>query len=148
MRTSFALLLALAVCGSPAAEPAPVKTDQAAVQGTWKMVFAASAGHTLPPEEFAGHRLVMSGDKYTYFQEEDRIHDHGAFRLDPKASPRSIDITEDQGPNKGATSHGIYLLDGDTFMVCYNLPPGERPAEFTSRPGSSSVLFIYRRVKP
>jgi uncharacterized protein (TIGR03067 family) len=147
----FALLLTLAACvrpGTPAAGPAPGKSDQAAVQGTWKMVFAASAGHALPPEGFAGHRLVMSGDKYTYFKEEDRINDHGSFRLDPGASPRAIDITEDQGPNKGVTSHGIYLLDSDTLVVCYSQPPGGRPAEFTSRPDPCSFLFIYRRVRP
>jgi uncharacterized protein (TIGR03067 family) len=111
------------------------------------MVFAAAAGRVLPQEEFVGHRLVISGDKYTYFKEEDKVHDHGAFRLDPKARPRAIDITEDQGPNKGTTSRGIYLLDGDTFIVCYNHPHVGRPTEFSSRPGSSIFLFIYKRVR-
>jgi uncharacterized protein (TIGR03067 family) len=111
------------------------------------MVFAAVAGRTLPPEEYAGHRLVFSGDKYTYFKEEDKVHDHGAFRLDAKASPRAIDIIEDQGPNRGTTSRGIYLLDGDTFVVCYNLPHMGRPTAFSSKPASSIFLFIYKRVR-
>jgi uncharacterized protein (TIGR03067 family) len=147
----FALLLALAACVSPGRSAAPpghrARADTKAVQGSWKMVFAAAAGRVLPREGYAGHRLVFSGDKYTYFEEEDKVHDHGAFRLDAKASPRAIDITEDQGPNKGTTSRGIYLLDGDTLVVCYSLPPMGRPTAFSSGPGSGVFLFIYQRAR-
>jgi uncharacterized protein (TIGR03067 family) len=145
------LLFALVVCvnpvGAAAPSPNPASADAKAIQGTWKMVFAAGAGRALPQEEFAGHRLVFSGDKYTYFKEEDKLHDHGAFRLDPKARPRAIDIIEDQGPNRGTTSRGIYMLDGDTLVVCYNLPHMSRPTEFSSKADSSIFLFIYQRVR-
>jgi uncharacterized protein (TIGR03067 family) len=126
----------------------PAKGDRENVQGTWTMVFAAADGQAVPPEGIANHKLVMRGDKYTLFKEEDKLHDHGTFQLDPAAKSRAIDITEDQGPNKGTTNRGIYLLDGDTFIVCYNLPHMARPAEFTSRRGSTVFLFIYKRDRP
>ncbi len=145
------LVLALGAWSGPARAaappPLPGAADVRAVQGSWKMVFAAAAGRALPPEDFAGHRLVFSRDSYTYFKEEDKVHDHGSYRLGATARPRAIDISEDQGPNKGLTSRGIYLLDGDTLIVCYNLPHMARPTEFTSRPGSSIFLFIYRRAR-
>lgn len=143
------LLLAIA-CEAKAVAP-PLrggqKKDSEALQGTWTMVFAATSGRALVPEEIAGIHLVVKGDKYTLFKEEDKIHDHGTLVLDPKASPRAIDIIEDQGPNKGTSNRGIYLLDGDTFMVCYNLPHMKRPVEFTSKADGTIFLFIYKRAR-
>jgi uncharacterized protein (TIGR03067 family) len=146
-------LLATVVVGAPgggadAAKPDAAKKDIEKVQGSWTMVFAADSGRALPAADIANHQLVMRGDKYTLFKEEDKIHDHGTFTLDPTRCPRAIDITEDQGPNKGTTNRGIYLLDGNTFIVCYNLPHMGRPTEFTSRPGSTVFLFIYKRDRP
>ncbi len=145
-RLSVTLLLVFAAC-SYAGKEGAAPTDQDKVQGTWTRIFAAISGKAIPPEDIAHHQLVMRGDKYTLFKEEDKVHDHGAFTLDPGKSPRAIDITEDQGPNKGVTNRGIYLLDGDTFIVCYNLPTMERPTEFTSKPDASIFLFIYKRVR-
>jgi uncharacterized protein (TIGR03067 family) len=142
--TGLSLLAALGQAGKPDA----AKDDSEKVQGTWTMVFAADSGRALPAEDIAHHQLVMRGDKYTLFKAEDKLHDHGTFRLNPTQSPRAIDITEDQGPHKGKTNRGIYLLDGDTFVVCYNLPHMGRPTEFTSRPGGSVFLFIYKRDRP
>jgi uncharacterized protein (TIGR03067 family) len=140
-------LLSVLAASGQAGKPDAGGDDLKAVQGTWTMVFAASGGQALPPEGIAHHQLVMRDDKYTLFKEEDKVNDHGTFKLDPTAKPRAIDITEDQGPNKGVTSRGIYLLDGDIFIVCYNLPHMGRPTTFTSRADSSIFLFIYKRER-
>jgi uncharacterized protein (TIGR03067 family) len=139
-------LLSALVFAAP--RPEAAKKDMDGIQGTWTMIFAATNGQQLPAESIANIKLVMRDDKYTLFKEEDKVNDHGTFKLDAGRSPRTIDITEDQGPNKGKTNRGIYVLDGDTFMVCYNLPHMERPTEFTSRPNASIFLFIYKRDRP
>jgi uncharacterized protein (TIGR03067 family) len=143
-----ALFSSISTRSADAAKPDAIKKEMEKAQGSWTMVFAAASCRMIPAAEIANHQLVMRGDKYTLFKEEDKIHDHGTFTLDPTQSPRTIDITEDQGPNKGTTNRGIYLLDGDTFIVCYNLPHMARPTELTSKPGSTVFLFIYKKDRP
>ena len=40
---------------------------------------------------------------------------------------------------------GIWKLDGDTLLVCYDEFGGERPTEFTAPRGSDRVLYTLRR---
>lgn len=132
----------------PAKDREAVEKDMKKVQGTWKMIYAEYKGQRRPVEEVATNVLVMSGDKCTLFKAEDKIHEHGGFRLDPTRHPKAIDITEDEGPLKGQSNRGIYLLEDDLFILCYNEPDMERPTHFTSKPTASIYLFIYKRDKP
>jgi uncharacterized protein (TIGR03067 family) len=124
------------------------KTDRQKVQGTWRMICAHIKGRQLSAEEIAHHTLVMRDDTYSLFKAEDRLNDHGVFRLDPTKKRKTIDITEDEGPNKGQTNRGIYLLEDDLLIVCYNHLGMGRPTAFTSKPNSSIFLFIYKRDNP
>lgn len=67
------------------------------------------------------------------------------FIVDPTQGPKSIDIAG----AKLTGSKGIYLLDGDTLMLCLNgVDSDSRPTMFASTPGSHVVLFTLRRVRP
>src|SRR5262245_65584155 len=70
------------------------------------------------------------------------------FKLDPAKKPKAMDVTYDDGPNKGKTNHAIYALQGDTLTICrHQQPARERPKEFTSEAGSDRALIKWKKVR-
>ena len=71
----------------------------------------------------------------------------GTQKLDPSKSPKAIDVTMTEGPNKGAVMLGIYEFDGDTLKVCFDPQGKKRPTEFKSPPDSANFVNVHKRVK-
>jgi uncharacterized protein (TIGR03067 family) len=65
------------------------------------------------------------------------------FSLDtPSSGPRTISMLSDS--KFGAK--GIYMVEGDSLMLCFNVgETGERPRDFSSRPGSHVLFMTLRR---
>jgi uncharacterized protein (TIGR03067 family) len=59
---------------------------------------------------------------------------------DPTANPPRMDILCTNGKIPG-----IYRLQGDSLQLCWVQGKGERPSEFSSKPGSKRVLLYLRR---
>ena len=74
--------------------------------------------------------------------------DRGSVKLDPAATPKAMDITGTDGPNKGKTLLAIYELDGDRLKICYDLSGKNRPTAFQTTNGSLLFLVTYQRQKP
>jgi uncharacterized protein (TIGR03067 family) len=68
------------------------------------------------------------------------------FQLDPSKSPKEVDFTFTEGPQKGQTVRGIYEVDGATFRICRGLRAEvERPGEFAAPGESGLILVSYKR---
>jgi hypothetical protein len=52
-----------------------------------------------------------------------------------------------EGPTKGKTHLGIYVLDGDKVKFCFAAPGKDRPTEFTAKEGSEFTLSEWKRDK-
>jgi uncharacterized protein (TIGR03067 family) len=126
-----------------AAEP---EGDAKAIQGSWAITDAQLAGrdHT---DDFAGMKLTITGDRYTV--DFGKNTDKGTLTLDPKASPKRIDITSAEGPFKGKTLPGIYDLKGDTLVICVEADgkADKRPAKFEAPEMTRNMLLTYKRAK-
>jgi uncharacterized protein (TIGR03067 family) len=90
---------------------------------------------------------VVEGDKFT-IKVGDKAMRAATMKLDPSKKPKWIDITFTDGPEKGKTRLGIYMLDGDTHKICYGDLGKERPTEFVSKPGTGHRLVVFKRAKP
>jgi uncharacterized protein (TIGR03067 family) len=114
----------------------------AELQGIWQPTAAELGGQAapLPP----GMKLAIKDGTYTVAV--DREVDRGTLQLDPKKSPRAMDITGTFGPNKGRTILAIYEVTADTLKVCYALE-GARPDEFKTTPGDKRFLVTYKRAR-
>jgi uncharacterized protein (TIGR03067 family) len=66
----------------------------------------------------------------------------GAVSLDETKTPKTIDLDVN-----GRILKGIYLLDGDTLKLCYNLSSEERPTEFVSKPDTGLIVVVHSREK-
>ncbi|MGL4551694.1 MAG: TIGR03067 domain-containing protein, partial [Gemmataceae bacterium] len=89
--------------------------------------------------------LVVTGNAVSLLPPGGAERRQLVFTLDPKASPRAIDLA---GATK-VNSRGIYTLSGDNLVLCLGTAkePG-RPSEFTAAEGSNHVMMALQRVKP
>ncbi len=131
-------------CLTAAADEA--KTDQVAVQGTWRIVSFVYNGQPRAEHTYKALRLEIKGDKYLITEGGETAS--RTFKLDPMKKPKTMDITYDDGPNKGKTNHAIYTLERDSLTICrHQQPEMEIPKEFTSKAGSERALIKWKRVK-
>jgi RNA polymerase sigma factor (sigma-70 family) len=117
----------------------PPKSDQESLRGTWVAVSGEAGGKKLPAGAVKSYRIIFGNGKLT-LQQAGEGKD-GTFKLDPAAKPKTIDLTID-----GGTGLGIYSLDGDSLKLCVTESGTEnRPTEFTTKEGSRTILFVFKR---
>lgn len=139
------VLLAV-VCAVPADDAA--KKDQAQLEGTWIMVSREIMGMKASADELkkVNGKLVVKGDKIAFWT-ADKVLSEDTFKIDAAAKPRTLDLKGVTGVTKGLTSLAIYELSGDSLKVCFSLPDGRRPTEFTSPADKEWILAAYKREK-
>jgi uncharacterized protein (TIGR03067 family) len=123
-----------------------VRDELKRFEATWKFVMIDVEGRKIPAERFGEDRLVLKGKQFT--TTIGGTTTEGFFKIDPTASPKTIDITFTDGPGKDNTQKGIYELDGDTQKICWAAPGKPRPTEFEAKPRSARILQILEKVKP
>src|SRR5882762_7940261 len=105
MRARCLAVLALGLLlGADGREQTKPKTDQDALHGSWRPI--EQLPKSIPDVRYT--LLVFQRDKLTWHCRLDdiRIKAKTAIKLDPKANPKSIDFTPEEGANKGKTYLG------------------------------------------
>jgi uncharacterized protein (TIGR03067 family) len=120
------------------------KTDADKVQGKWQISEFVAAGKNIG---VAGRLMTFAGNSMTL---ELRTAGNGprkyTFKLDEKTKPKTIDLTELDGPFKDNTILGIYRFDGVDLVLCIpNRPSKERIMDFDLKEGSTNVLIKLKR---
>jgi uncharacterized protein (TIGR03067 family) len=130
-----------------AADAPEPRTDYDKIQGMWKITVAVENGKETPAARNEKVRIRFTADKMIV-TEGDEEH-KGAYKLDPSRRPSTIEVTPDDGPNKGKKAFGIYQLSGDTLTICLALGEGkDRPSDFTAKADSGRVRLTLERIKP
>jgi uncharacterized protein (TIGR03067 family) len=132
--------------GSLADDKAEIEKETKKFQGTWTIESSETGGKEIPADELKGFILTFEGDKHT-LKKGDELIQVGIQKIDPSKSPKTIDVTMTEGPNKGMVMLGIYEIDGDTLKVCFDPQGKKRPTEFKSPPGSENFVNVHKRVK-
>lgn len=141
MRTSKVMGLVVLLL---VAADAPKGDDS--LQGAWRLIGGETDGKALTKKQLKGGKLAVKGDHYTVTL-ADKGTVKGTEKVDPTKAPKTMDITDDNGPNKGKTCLGIYEVKGDEFH-CAFAPPGKpRPTTFATTPGSGQWKHVWKRVK-
>jgi uncharacterized protein (TIGR03067 family) len=123
-----------------------IQSELKRFEATWRFVSIEIEGRMVSDEAFKADSLVLKGKKYTMTVQGKTTS--GAFKIDPTVTPKTIDITITDGPDKDRTAKGIYELRGDTQKICMAAPGKARPTEFVSKPDSGHVIQVLRREKP
>jgi uncharacterized protein (TIGR03067 family) len=122
------------------------KKDVEQLQGEWVMESHEINGHKLDEDRAKEYRRTVKDNRFEV-KLGDKTVIEGTFALDPAKKPKTIDITLENGEQKGEKMLGIYELDGDTYKVCIGAPGIDRPTEFVSKPDSNHGLTIWKRQK-
>jgi uncharacterized protein (TIGR03067 family) len=88
----------------------------------------------------------MKGDQYTVTL-AGRGSVAGTHKLDGTKEPKTIDITDESGPNMGKTCLGSYELKGDEFHASFVQPDKPRPTKFATAPDSGQWKHTWKQVK-
>jgi uncharacterized protein (TIGR03067 family) len=148
-RTGMRILLIALLCAISVAASggeADLEKEAKKFQGAWSLESSDTSGKKLSTEDLKGFIVTFEGDKHT-LKKGDEVIQVGTQKIDPTKSPKTIDVTMTEGPNKGAVMLGIYVFVGDTLKVCFDTRGKERPTEFKSAPGSSTFVNVHKRVK-
>jgi uncharacterized protein (TIGR03067 family) len=132
--------------GALADDKADLEKEVKKFQGAWTFESSVSGGKELPADDLKGIILTFEGDKHT-LKKGDEVIQVGTQKIDPSKSPKTIDVTMTEGPNKGKVMLGIYEIDDTTLKVCFDPQGKKRPTEFKSAAGSENFVNVHKRVK-
>ncbi|MCS6975477.1 MAG: TIGR03067 domain-containing protein [Gemmatales bacterium] len=116
------------------------------MEGTWSIESIEKDGQLMDATKLRKRSVVIQGDRYIVKEGND-ILEAGTYRVDPKQSPKHIDIRPTSGPFAGRVLLGIYQLGDDERAICYAPPGSPRPKVFKTNPNSGEIFIIYKRVK-
>lgn len=159
-------LCCLTVPIASAADPA--QEEFAKLRGRWVVVSKEFGGKVADRKNVDEARVIVFADgKITFLSGRDLGEkDTGselpggpgmpvslAVRLDPKPTPRAIDIVHPLAPlagqdNREEVQRGIYLLEGDRLKLCLGWGKEARPAEFATKRGGTITLYVAQREQP
>jgi uncharacterized protein (TIGR03067 family) len=138
---------ASSVAARDAKEEAVMK-DLGALKGTWTVVSADRDGKKLSDEQVKGVRFTIGENGKALVKKGEQVLFEGTIKIDPTKTPRTEDATQtSEGENKGKTTLSIYEIEGDALKICSAEPGKDRPAEFSSKPGSGRFLRVFKREK-
>jgi uncharacterized protein (TIGR03067 family) len=113
--------------------------------GTWQAEAYALDGKPASADDLKKIQLVFDAEGNTKALNDGKLFIASSTKIDPTASPATIDITFTGGEGKGGTALGIYKLEGNLLTICRAAPGKPRPTEFSSNPGSDLTLMSYRK---
>jgi uncharacterized protein (TIGR03067 family) len=121
------------------APEAEIHAERELLQGTWQSISGRrEAEFIIAGYLFAVH--FTDGEVYM-----------GAFQLNPRARPKTIDMRIDEGPvhHRGKIAHCIYEVDGDTLRWCAAEPGTEELlSHFPSIYDTRHLSLIFQRQQP
>jgi uncharacterized protein (TIGR03067 family) len=123
-----------------------VRKDPKLFQGNWSLASAQRDGKKMPQEEVEKFKLSIDGNEFV-LKKESAIVSRGTFKLDPTKRPKEIDETVTTGPSQGKLFRAIYEIDDDQHTICFAAAGKDRPAVFSSEPGSGHLLQVWKRDK-
>jgi uncharacterized protein (TIGR03067 family) len=127
-------------------EDGGVAKEYARLEGTWKVMALEVNGMKMADKAFKTAHLIIKGKEFT--MRDPAATYRGQLVIDPGKTPKTIDMSFTEGPEKGTTSYGIYELAGDDFKLCLTITARSRPTEFATKASSGYGLEILRRERP
>jgi uncharacterized protein (TIGR03067 family) len=130
------LFAASARAGTP--KDADVKKDVEKFQGKWTVASIEENGKAAPADEVAKFEVTIKGDVFTV-KIKDEENKEMTIKVDATKKPAAIDLVPKNA--KEPTVLGIYKLDGDTLTICGTDEKKERPAEFATGKGITTIVL-------
>ena len=149
MTRALVLVGALAVAaGTAGADDKDAKDKGGAkndLLGTYTIVSGERDGKKIPAEEVRDSVVTFTRDKVLGVDKDRNEFFSATYTLDATATePMRIMMTSVK-PVAGEKATGLIKVSGDQVTICYNLPGGKAPTDFTA--GEKQQCFVLKRIK-
>ncbi len=108
------------------------------LDGSWQASTSEMAGKQFPADVTKTILLVIKDEHY------DVGNDHGTIKI---LDSGKMEVTGNDGPNKGKTFKAIYKKKDEELTICYDLSGNSFPVSFSTEPNSKLFLVHYLKVK-
>jgi uncharacterized protein (TIGR03067 family) len=136
-----------AIASADEAKDEAIKKDQKLIEGTWRIVALEINGEKSSEEDSKKLTVVNGSDGTWSLRSEGNEVSKGTSTIAPTKNPKTIDLTPTEGGGKDKAHPGIYELGERTRKLCFAPPGKDRPARFSSTPGSEHILVTFEREK-
>jgi uncharacterized protein (TIGR03067 family) len=123
------------------------KKDLALLQGNWTVESIKESDGKGPPDDVVKTFLVVIKDDIFTLTDKSGTLAALKMKLDPTKKPKTIDLTHQEGPDKGKTEPGIYKIEGDTLTFAVNDPGMERPTAFETKAKTKISVLVMKKAK-
>jgi uncharacterized protein (TIGR03067 family) len=123
------------------------KKDLDKMQGSWvvKSFLDSDPKGGIPPDILKDMVTVVKDDTLKVTVKDMPVLTL-KFKLDPSKSPKAVDFTHLDGPEKGKTELGIYKFDGEKLVMAVNDAGMARPTAFATKEGTKiSVITLKKK---
>jgi uncharacterized protein (TIGR03067 family) len=139
------ILAVVALAAAASTFAAELTDEQKKLQGSWRPTDARLGDIKIDEETLQKITFAYMDDRFTLTVGEET--QQGTFAIDPKPSPKTLDLFYTSGPNNGSTTVAVYEVDGDNLTVCYSLNSNNRPTELKSEGDQTRLLVKFERKK-
>jgi uncharacterized protein (TIGR03067 family) len=148
MRQAWAMVAMAALSGVALSAPGgDAQKDLQMLQGTWQIdTIQESDGKIGSDEKIKAMVFAFSGDTLKLTANGDPVVTY-KVKVDPTKNPKAIDLTHQDGPEKGKTEPGIYQADAGKLTLCLNDAGKERPSAFATKSGTKITLVVLKHAK-
>jgi uncharacterized protein (TIGR03067 family) len=145
MQKPFAAIVCLSLC----AVFAPAQGDRGApkIEGSWSATSLTFGDKKLPTEvlEKITPSFTFKAGKYSssVMGKQDEA---GSYKIDATKKPAHIDLTIEEGKDKGKTQLGLIAVDGDMLKMVM-ARPGEKDRPKDLDGGAGIIVATFKRSK-
>jgi uncharacterized protein (TIGR03067 family) len=126
---------------SSAGADAPKSGDP--LTGAWVVVSTINGGNE--DSQLKDHTATFADGKVMFKSKDGK--GHGAtYTIDASKDPARIDFLPQDGPHKGKTLKGIFVIDNNVLKLCIGKDGEARPTGLSSKAGEETVLLRLRRT--
>ncbi|HZT56128.1 MAG TPA: TIGR03067 domain-containing protein [Burkholderiaceae bacterium] len=116
-----------------------------ALRGDWVPVAAEVSGQVLPLADLRVSVLSFEDDRYLIIDHAGQVADAGRWQLGAEASPATLDLEGNEGPNAGRRVLAIVAIDGDRLCLGYDMEREQRPGSWRHEPDQLLLCITYLR---
>lgn len=147
MRRALLAITLVTLVSATWAVAGDAKKDLDALQGGWKFISVKEADGKGPPDDILKEFAVVVKDDAMQITTKGKTLVAFKLKLDSSKTPKAIDFTHTEGPDKGKVEYGIYKIEGDTLTLCVNDLGKDRPAVFELKEGTKYQLMTLKKAK-
>ncbi len=133
-----------AVADRPPKKKTPAQQEAAKLQGTWVIVSIEYDGKKIEGIGDRDLQVVITAETIAWRQ-RGRTVSEARYKIDTTKSPKQIESTMTQGPQKGKVSTATYRLEGDTLTLSQSRDRKQAAKGFRGRGAAHSVLVLKRK---